>query len=499
MRIALSVVFAALIALLGLCAFVAFKKRKKKPIGLSLALVLLALMWPVAGNLLIIASPKEPMSLAGCYIYYIGMDILMIALIRFAFDYCHITWHSKTIKAILYSILTADIIQLLVNTITHHAFTIELIQAYGADFYDMIPLLGQTIHRVIDYAVLAGILVVFVVKAIITPRVYSEKYFVIIIAMAVFGAMQTYFIFSNNPIDFSMIGFAIFGLLLFALSLYYRPLRLMDRMLAAIASKMSESLFFFDASLRCVWANTKGYELLGIEENELSKVSDALRAKIGEFDKDDKEWARNFTKGEGEEFTSYAVEKHKVTDHRNKLVGFYISVRDNSAEKKELLEESYNAKHDALTKIYNRAGYDMLMEQVDLSRVFLVLIDGDSFKNINDQYGHTIGDKALIRITDSLCSHFRDEDYVCRIGGDEFAVIMPEVDDRLVGTVGERIKNINRELTKFARDLPPTTISAGGAYGRDAEDAYELFNNADHALYETKFNGKAGFTIFKTR
>ena len=499
MRVALSVVFAVLIALLGVCAFIAFKKRKKKPIGLPLCLVLLALMFPVAGNLLIIASPKEPLSLTGCYIYYIGMDILMIALIRFAFDYCHFTWHVKTIKSVLYTVLTADIIQLLVNIFTHHAFTIELIQAYGADFYDMIPLVGQTVHRVIDYAILGGVLVLFIVKTVITPKVYSEKYLVILIAMAIFGAMQTYFIFSNNPIDFSMIGFAIFGFLLFALSLYYRPLRLMDRMLAVIASKMSESLFFFDASLRCVWANTKGYELLGIEENELNKVSDTLREKIGDFDKDDKEWSRNFTKGEGENFTSYAVEKHKVTDHKNKLVGYYISVRDNSSEQKKLLTESFNAKHDALTKIYNRAGYDMLMEQVDLSKMFLILIDGDSFKNINDQHGHTVGDKVLIRITDSLCSHFRDEDYVCRIGGDEFAVIMPNVDEHMVGTVGERINNINRELTKFARELPPTTISAGGAYGRDAENAYELFNNADHALYETKFNGKAGFTIFKTR
>ena len=498
MRIALSVVFAVLIVILGLCAFLAI--RSKKPIGKSVFFLLLALIPPVAGNLLIIASPIQWISETGCYIYFLGMDAVMLALIIFTFDYCNITWHARTVKTILYVILVLDALQLLVNIFTHHAFTLELIQAYNADYYRFIPLWGQTIHRVVDYAILGGVVAAFVVNTIITPRVYSEKYFVILLAMLVFAGWQTYFIFSRTPVDVSMTGFGVFGVLVFLLAIYYRPLRLMDRMLAAIASKMSEALFFFDTTGRCIWVNKKAVEFLNLEsDTALDQVHILLKEKIGELDVSEGEWSQSINTGEGDSFAGYVVESSTVADHKNKIVGYYLSIRDNSAEQKKLIAETYNAKHDALTKVYNRAGFDMLMEKVDLAKVFLVLIDGDSFKEINDKYGHTVGDKALIKITDSISSHFRDEDFVCRIGGDEFAVIMPNITDHLVQTVGERISNINRELTKFARDLPPTTISAGGAYGRDAENAYELFNNADHALYETKFKGKCGFTIFKTR
>ena len=498
MRIALSIVFALLVAILGVCAFIAYKSHK--PIGKSVAILLVALMPPVIGNLCIIASPFESLSLAGCYIYFLGMDMVMMALVRFTFDYCSLTWHKKTIKIILYVILLLDMIQLLVNIFTHHAFVLlEPFLVDGNYYYSFTALAGQTIHRVVDYVILGGVLVVFIVKTIVTPRVYSEKYLVILLAMIAFGGWQTYSIINRTQIDYSMIGFAVFGVLVFLLSIYYRPLRLMDRMLAAIASKMSEALIFFDKNGRCIWANTKAFEFLNLEENELDKVIDLLTKKIGVYDSNTEEWAKTVTTGEGEELNSYAIEKHAVSDHKNRVVGFYLSIRDNSEEQRKLMTETYNAKHDALTKIYNRAGFDMLIEQVELSKAFLVLVDGDSFKQINDKYGHAVGDKALIKITDSICSHFRDEDFVCRIGGDEFAVIMPNINDHLVGTVRERINNINRELTKFARDLPPTTISAGGAYGRDAENAEELFNNADHALYETKFNGKQGFTIFKSR
>ncbi len=498
MRIALSIVFALLVAILGVCAFIS--SRSRKPIGKSVALLMVALMPPVIGNLCIIASPVEQLSLAGCYIYFLGMDLVMMALVRFTFDYCSLTWHKKAIKLTLYIILTLDMIQLLVNIFTHHAFVLlEPFYVDGNYYYSFAALVGQTIHRVVDYVILGGVLVVFVVKTIITPKVYSEKYLVILLAMVAFGGWQTYSIINRTQIDYSMIGFAVFGVLVFLLAIYYRPLRLMDRMLAAIASKMSEALIFFDKNGRCIWANNKAYELLNIEPNELYKVTSILTDKIGDFGKSADEWTKTVTTGEGEGLNSYAIEKHAVADHKERVVGFYLSIRDNSEEQRKLMVETYNAKHDALTKIFNRAGFDALMEQVVLSKVFLVLIDGDSFKQINDQYGHAVGDKSLIKITDSICSHFRDEDFVCRIGGDEFAVIMPNVDDHMVGTVGERINNINRELTKFARDLPPTSISAGGAYGRDAENAEELFNNADHALYETKFGGKCGFTIFKSR
>lgn len=497
MRIALSIIFIVLILILGACCFFAFRSHKQ--IGKSVALLMIALMPPVLGNLFIISSPYEVLSTIGCYIYFLGMDIVMMAMIRFTFDYCAITFHKRLIKCIIYTILTLDAIQLIINLFTHHAFVLEPTVAYGSDYWRFIPLWGQTIHRVVDYAILGAILLVFILKTVLTPKLYMEKYLVILLAMIAVAAWQTFYIFSRTPVDISMTGFGVFGVLVFLLAIYYRPLRLMDRMLAAIASKMPEAIIFLDRHDKAIWINNKCCEVLDIEFNETDQVEQRLNEKFGDFKKEGDEWKTQCVYGDGEDMKSFAIEKHSVIDDKNRPVGSYLIIRDNSAEQKTIQRETYNAHHDALTKAYNRAGFDAFMEEVDINRVFLVLIDGDSFKNINDKHGHAIGDKALIKLTDSISSHFRDDDYVCRIGGDEFAVIMTDVGPELVGTIEERIKNINRELTKLARDLPPMTISAGGAYGRDAENIEELFNNADHALYQTKFNGKCGFTLFKQR
>ena len=497
MRVVLSIIFIVLILILGVCSFFSFKSRKQ--IGKSVAILMIALIPPVLGNLFIISSPYEILSTIGCYIYFLGMDLVMVAMIRFTFDYCGINFHNRLIKTILYVILALDAVQLLINIGTGHAFYLELTQAYGADYWKFIPLWGQTVHRVVDYSILGAILIFFIVKTILTPKLYMEKYLVILLAMIAVSAWQTFYIFSGTPVDISMTGFGVFGVLVFLLALYYRPLRLMDRMLAAIASKMPEAIIFLDRHDKAIWINNKASELMGIEVGDLDQVQNKLNERLGDFEKEGNEWKSSSIKGDGENITSYAIEKHAVIDDKGRRVGAYLIIRDNSDEQKTIQRETYNAHHDALTNAYNRAGFDAIIEDADLNKVFLVLLDGDSFKSINDKYGHSIGDKALIRLTDSISSHFRDDDYVCRIGGDEFAVIMENVSQEMINTVGERIKNINRELTKLARDLPPMTISAGGAYGKDAENIEELFNNADHALYQTKFNGKCGFTLFKQR
>ena len=499
MRQLLSIIFVASIVGLIACAIISVKSKRKY--SNPVAILLFGLIIPVLGNLFIIASDIKSLSTAGCYIYFIGMNIAMYAVFNFCFEYCNFSKKYAFVKYIILGILICDTIQLLINLATGHAFTLELIKnVYGSDYYRFVPHTGQTIHRVIDYSILGGVLVIFIVRSIISPRVYAERYVVILIAMIAVSAWQTFYIFSRRPVDYSMIGFAVFGLLIFLLSLYYRPLRLLDRMLAAIASRMPESLFFFDTTGRSIWLNDKAVELLSLDReklNYLDEVPKKLEAKIGQYKDKEGEQSYSTTSGNGESFTSYVIEQHAVVDDRKKLVGSYLSVRDNSSEEKLLRRETYKAKHDPLTKILNRAGYDLTMEKVDLSKTFLLLIDLDSFKEINDNFGHTVGDQVLIKAVNTMCRLFK-EDFVCRLGGDEFAVIITNSDENIVGIAREKVGRINVELTKES-NLPAITISAGGAFGKDAENDYELFNNADHALYETKFAGKNGFTLFKRR
>lgn len=321
MRIALSIIFVVIILALGVCVF--FAMRSRKPIGKAVAQLVAALIPPVAGNLLIIASIYETLSIVGCYIYFIGMDVVMFALIQFTKAYCGIEKLrlSLILRVIFYSALALDTIQLLVNIFTHHAFGMESITAYGSTYYRFIPYVGQYIHRVVDYVILGVVVIVFIIKLIKSPKVYSEKYLVILLSMLAVAVWQTFYIFSRTPVDISMIGFGVFGVLVFVLSLYYRPLRLLDRMLAAIASKMPEAILFFDTAGRCIWVNNKAIELLNIDVNQLEDASELLRKKIGEYEFKGFEWSDTFVKGEGEEMMSFFVERHPIVDDHQRAVG----------------------------------------------------------------------------------------------------------------------------------------------------------------------------------
>lgn len=496
MRIGLSIAFVALVATLLVCSFLAFKSRKK--IGKSVALFVLALTPPVIGNLFLISAPVETLATTGCYIYFIGMDIVMIALIKFTFDYCTLK-HDKLVKAILYSILTLDMIQVLLNLTTGHVFSMEFVQAYGGEYYQFVALWGQSIHRIVDYVILGGVVITFLIKTIVSPKAYMERYLVILILMVAVAVWQSIYIILNTPLNTSMIGYGVFGVLVFFFSIYYRPLRLLDRMLASIASKMPESILFFDSSNRCIWANTKAVELLNIEETHLEGVAELLKEKIGDYSSKGSDWNTTITKGSGDDIISYVIERHDVLDDRKKVVGYYISIRDNSEEQKTLEKETYNATHDPLTKALNRAGFESAMDSVDLNNAFLLWVDLDSFKEANDKYGHSVGDKVLINVVELMTKHFDENDYVCRIGGDEFAVIINNADKDTPKKIKKIVDEINNELANNEQGLPVISISAGGAFGKDAENGYELTNNADHAMYETKFGGKRGFTLFKKR
>ena len=155
------------------------------------------------------------------------------------------------------------------------------------------------------------------------------------------------------------------------------------------------------------------------------------------------------------------------------------------------------AETDELTGLLNRAGYDRLLGELDLKSTTLLLVDTDKFKRINDNFGHETGDRVLQKISRSLLGNFRHNDHVCRIGGDEFAVLMVNVGTLEDGKIVEKIRYINRELAGTIDDeLPAVSVSVGVAHGAGAKDWTELFRNADSVLYRVKQNGGRGCMVY---
>ncbi|MBQ6381332.1 MAG: GGDEF domain-containing protein [Clostridia bacterium] len=162
---------------------------------------------------------------------------------------------------------------------------------------------------------------------------------------------------------------------------------------------------------------------------------------------------------------------------------------------KSLKRLNFKASHDELTGVFNRAGYDSILEHLDLENTYMILMDVDDFKHINDDFGHEIGDEVLIKLAQTLQTNFRSDDYVCRIGGDEFVVLMLHTSEMEHTSIAEKIDAVNRIMQQGDAAIPATSISAGIVHGSKAANAQELYEKADEAMYRSKRNGKRAYTF----
>ena len=425
MRNQFALVFAVLIAAMGICAIAAHRSRKA--IGHSVWLMLIALLPPVTGNLIIIASGDRTAALIGCYTYFVGMDFAIYALLAFTINYCYLSW-PRGLRAFICAILGLDAAQLLANLHFHHAFSLEQIELDGFAYYRMVPHLGQSVHRLVDYGILAAIVIVFIVKLVRSPRIYSERYSVILAVLLATTAWESYYIFARVPVDRSMIGFGVFGLLVYYFALHYRPMRLLARLLAGIASQSVEALFFFDGNGRCIWANPHGAEMTGVNERDYEPATARLAERFGTLDPTDN-WSVQRVLGKGDAARFYVLHKHTLVDERRRAAGSFLSVRDNTEEQRTLMREKYNATHDQLTGIYTREYlYQCIAEKLKdepKERHLIVFVDVKDFKIVNDIFGNDFGDLVLKHISGWVGENLSENCLYGRLAGDTFGVCMP--------------------------------------------------------------------------
>ena len=149
MRATFSVIYLILILALSVCSILA--KRSDKPSKNAVAFLEAALIPPVLGNLVIVATSTRTVALIGCYMYYLGMDLVIGALVRFTDVYCRRENEKKHKPTIVYAALAADAIQMMLNPVFGHAFDVTAVNVDGYDYYKLIPYAGQNLHRIIDY------------------------------------------------------------------------------------------------------------------------------------------------------------------------------------------------------------------------------------------------------------------------------------------------------------------------------------------------------------
>lgn len=165
--------------------------------------------------------------------------------------------------------------------------------------------------------------------------------------------------------------------------------------------------------------------------------------------------------------------------------------------KSDLSEQHSLSLIDALTGAYNRSGYaDGISREYSRWQrhdhgLALAIVDLDRFKTINDQYGHVTGDKVLASVAAVLRKHLRASDLLCRYGGEEFVLILPETIRAAAQSVAEKLCMMVAASQFRFKDQPvPVTISCGVAAFRANDTIEEVFERADRALYRAKNEGR---------
>ncbi len=199
------------------------------------------------------------------------------------------------------------------------------------------------------------------------------------------------------------------------------------------------------------------------------------------------------------DFVDRFNQRHEATEERNQKLTQQLSRMEQETHELQAMLNENRAKllYDALTGVYSRMAYDERIQQ-EWSRwnryqtpFSYAILDIDHFKQINDTYGHSAGDKALKIIAQLMQQYLRDSDCVFRIGGEEFVLLLTETSAQSANKLVAKLREAIAESSiHFKGDPVRLTLSAGITETRDGDTIETIYERADAALYKAKHSGR---------
>jgi diguanylate cyclase len=191
--------------------------------------------------------------------------------------------------------------------------------------------------------------------------------------------------------------------------------------------------------------------------------------------------------------------RHEATEERNLKLTRQLSEMEQETQTLHIMLEENRAKllYDALTGVYSRMAYDERIVQ-ELARwtryqtsFSYVVLDIDHFKSINDKYGHNAGDKALKLVAQMMLTYVRQSDYVFRIGGEEFVLLLTSTSAENASIMVEKMRaGIASSSFHFKGEPVQVTLSAGITETRPGDNVESIYERADQAMYKAKNSGR---------
>ncbi|KAF7599050.1 MAG: hypothetical protein CGU29_09075 [Candidatus Dactylopiibacterium carminicum] len=287
------------------------------------------------------------------------------------------------------------------------------------------------------------------------------------------------------------------------------------RLAATVFDNSVEAIMITDAGRQILSVNKAFTVLTGHEPMSVSGQTPAIlssvRQGLNQYDRIWREaamrgvwqgevWQRRREGGEFPVWLSISV----VRDRGGAIANFVAVFSDITERKANEARIAFLAHHDPLTSLPNRTLFQDRLEQAlarcerNGGRLALLFLDLDRFKTINDSLGHLAGDRLLQAVAERLRHCVRDTDTICRQGGDEFIIVLPDVlDSEVSARVAEKILRRLAEPFEIDGNALGTSFSIGIAvYPNDGRQASVLMKNADTAMYHAKESGRNTYRFF---
>lgn len=209
---------------------------------------------------------------------------------------------------------------------------------------------------------------------------------------------------------------------------------------------------------------------------------------------------KNYTK-EGKEYW-VDISILPLHDSKGRVTHFAAIQRDISEQKRNEIKLNMLSKTDSLTGTINRRAFNDLIlkhyQQRRKEKCFLMMLDIDNFKAINDSFGHQTGDEYLQQFAAALKTAVRDSDEISRFGGEEFCILLSKINKYKVIQIAERVCSTIEALVLIKdKQKIITTVSIGiSEINITDQSKKEVLTRADKALYEAKRQGKNRYKLF---
>lgn len=482
-----------------LVAAIILQTRRAAPGATSLMALLLALAWWDITYAIFWAGTPAHSDYFWLDLTYIGVVTVPAAFFIFSLQISNLThWLKRPLAALIY--LEPGIVLLLLFTDPYHGlFFAGKRTANSAVILDAGPVFWLNV--VYSYSLILLTTILLVRTFARSSGLYRRQVGVILIGLGITWLNSIIFVAGLNPLpgaDNTPFSFTITAVAFAYALLQYQLLDIVPVARDVLIEKMTEGVLVIDVQERIVDINPAARRMLNVPLNVLGRPINEVFSKWNRTDREALVSANTqfeIELGEGRKI-HMDVQVTPIMDGRNRDIGRLIALHDITNLKNNQKELHLLATRDSLTEAINRGHFmELALKEVQRAQrydrpISLILMDLDYFKNINDTYGHAMGDQTLVAFTKICTDGARKTDIFARLSGEEFVLLLPETPEKTAAELAERLRMAFAETVIGSEAAQFNTVSMGITELRANDTLENMLHRADKALYKAKSEGR---------